>query len=119
MRRKARFTVELDICIGSRVGNAGCWSDPTYILKSRLHDPITQLSCDHTSRDLMSIIGAGKRKLPAVSIRADTVATRKSGGMNDRIEGGLPGRGSGMLISFDQGAGSVFHAGLCEWVAGL
>ncbi len=28
-------------------------------------------------------------------------------------------RGSGMVVSFRNGAGSVFHAGTCDWVAGL
>jgi hypothetical protein len=28
-------------------------------------------------------------------------------------------RGSGMVVDFRLGAGSVFHAGTCEWVAGL
>ncbi|MEO1190768.1 MAG: N,N-dimethylformamidase beta subunit family domain-containing protein [Pseudomonadota bacterium] len=28
-------------------------------------------------------------------------------------------RGSGMIVAFDKGKGSVFHAGSCEWVAGL
>ena len=28
-------------------------------------------------------------------------------------------RGSGMVVAFRNGAGSVFHAGTCEWVAGL
>ena len=28
-------------------------------------------------------------------------------------------RGSGMMITFTRGAGTVFHAGSCEWVAGL
>ena len=28
-------------------------------------------------------------------------------------------RGSGMIVSFRRGAGEVFHAGSCEWVAGL
>jgi hypothetical protein len=28
-------------------------------------------------------------------------------------------RGSGMIVSFTRGAGSVFHAGTCDWVAGL
>jgi hypothetical protein len=28
-------------------------------------------------------------------------------------------RGSGMVVSFTRGAGSVFHAGTCDWVAGL
>ena len=29
------------------------------------------------------------------------------------------GRGCGMMVSFDKGRGSVFHAGSVEWVAGL
>lgn len=29
------------------------------------------------------------------------------------------GRGCGMIVGFDKGRGSVFHAGTCEWVAGL
>jgi hypothetical protein len=28
-------------------------------------------------------------------------------------------RGSGMIVTFTRGAGTVFHAGSCEWVAGL
>lgn len=28
-------------------------------------------------------------------------------------------RGSGMIVNFKRGAGEVFHAGSCEWVAGL
>jgi hypothetical protein len=28
-------------------------------------------------------------------------------------------RGSGMMITFSRGTGTVFHAGSCEWVAGL
>jgi hypothetical protein len=28
-------------------------------------------------------------------------------------------RGAGMIVSFARGAGEVFHAGSCEWVAGL
>ena len=28
-------------------------------------------------------------------------------------------RGSGMMVTFSRGAGSVFHAGTCDWVAGL
>lgn len=28
-------------------------------------------------------------------------------------------RGCGMIVRFDRGAGEVFHAGSCEWVAGL
>jgi hypothetical protein len=28
-------------------------------------------------------------------------------------------RGNGMMIEFTRGAGSVFHAGSCEWVAGM
>ncbi|MBX3568343.1 MAG: hypothetical protein KF914_09815 [Rhizobiaceae bacterium] len=28
-------------------------------------------------------------------------------------------RGNGMIVSFRKGAGEVFHAGSCEWVAGL
>lgn len=28
-------------------------------------------------------------------------------------------RGSGMIVDFQKGRGSVFHAGSCEWVAGL
>ena len=28
-------------------------------------------------------------------------------------------RGSGMIVSFPKGKGEVFHAGTCEWVAGL
>ena len=31
----------------------------------------------------------------------------------------LAGRGSGMMVSFKKGLGEVFHAGSCEWVAGL
>jgi hypothetical protein len=31
----------------------------------------------------------------------------------------LAGRGSGMIVSFRQGRGEVFHAGSVEWVAGL
>lgn len=31
----------------------------------------------------------------------------------------LAGRGSGMIVSFKKGQGEVFHAGSCEWVAGL
>jgi hypothetical protein len=31
----------------------------------------------------------------------------------------LAGRGSGMIVSFEKGAGEVFHAGSVEWVAGL
>lgn len=31
----------------------------------------------------------------------------------------LAGRGSGMIVSFHQGRGEVFHAGSVEWVAGL
>lgn len=31
----------------------------------------------------------------------------------------LAGRGSGMIVSFKKGLGEVFHAGSCEWVAGL
>jgi len=31
----------------------------------------------------------------------------------------LAGRGSGMMVSFRKGLGEVFHAGSCEWVAGL
>ena len=31
----------------------------------------------------------------------------------------LAGRGSGMIVSFKNGLGEVFHAGSCEWVAGL
>jgi hypothetical protein len=31
----------------------------------------------------------------------------------------LAGRGSGMIVSFNKGLGEVFHAGSCEWVAGL
>jgi hypothetical protein len=31
----------------------------------------------------------------------------------------LAGRGSGMMVSFKNGLGEVFHAGSCEWVAGL
>jgi hypothetical protein len=28
-------------------------------------------------------------------------------------------RGSGMMVEFSRGAGSVFHAGSCEWISGL
>jgi hypothetical protein len=28
-------------------------------------------------------------------------------------------RGSGMIVQFQRGNGIVFHAGTCEWVAGL
>ena len=28
-------------------------------------------------------------------------------------------RGSGAIVNFRRGAGEVFHAGSCEWVAGL
>ena len=28
-------------------------------------------------------------------------------------------RGNGMIVNFPKGAGEVFHAGSCEWVAGL
>ena len=28
-------------------------------------------------------------------------------------------RGSGMIVNFPKGKGEVFHAGSCEWVAGL
>ena len=28
-------------------------------------------------------------------------------------------RGNGMIVNFKKGAGEVFHAGTCEWVAGL
>ena len=28
-------------------------------------------------------------------------------------------RGSGMIVNFRRGKGEVFHAGTCEWVAGL
>lgn len=28
-------------------------------------------------------------------------------------------RGSGMVVTFSRGAGTVFHAGTCDWVAGL
>ncbi len=31
----------------------------------------------------------------------------------------LAARGSGMIVSFKKGHGEVFHAGSCEWVAGL
>jgi len=31
----------------------------------------------------------------------------------------LAGRGSGMMVAFKKGLGEVFHAGSCEWVAGL
>jgi hypothetical protein len=42
-----------------------------------------------------------------------------------RYEGDTPenrdrsSRGSGMVVAFRNGAGSVFHAGTCDWVAGL
>jgi hypothetical protein len=28
-------------------------------------------------------------------------------------------RGAGMIVNFTRGKGEVFHAGSCEWVAGL
>ena len=28
-------------------------------------------------------------------------------------------RGNGMIVNFQRGKGEVFHAGSCEWVAGL
>ncbi len=28
-------------------------------------------------------------------------------------------RGNGMIVTFPKGRGEVFHAGTCEWVAGL
>ena len=28
-------------------------------------------------------------------------------------------RGNGMIVNFERGKGEVFHAGSCEWVAGL
>ena len=28
-------------------------------------------------------------------------------------------RGNGMIVNFPRGKGEVFHAGSCEWVAGL
>ena len=31
----------------------------------------------------------------------------------------LVSRGSGMIVSFTKGLGEVFHAGSCEWIAGL
>jgi hypothetical protein len=31
----------------------------------------------------------------------------------------LASRGSGMIVSFTKGLGEVFHAGSCEWIAGL
>ena len=42
-----------------------------------------------------------------------------------RYEGDTPenrersSRGSGMVVAFRNGGGSVFHAGTCDWVAGL
>ncbi|MER8792380.1 hypothetical protein NKH71_31945 [Mesorhizobium sp. M0983] len=32
---------------------------------------------------------------------------------------GAAARGCGMIVAFQKGRGSVFHAGTCEWVAGL
>lgn len=31
----------------------------------------------------------------------------------------LASRGSGMIVCFTKGRGEVFHAGSCEWIAGL
>lgn len=43
---------------------------------------------------------------------------RRYGAVGGLDRGGAQ-RGSGMIVTFQRGAGTVFHAGSCEWVAGL
>ena len=45
---------------------------------------------------------------------AETLYGEPSDANLDRIK-----RGSGMIVNFRRGKGEVFHAGSCEWVAGL
>lgn len=45
---------------------------------------------------------------------ARTLVGRDDPAAVDRVK-----RGSGMIVSFRRGKGEVFHAGSCEWVAGL
>lgn len=46
------------------------------------------------------------------------IARRRYGEVNDAGRKAAA-RGSGMIVTFERGAGTVFHAGSCEWVAGL
>jgi hypothetical protein len=46
------------------------------------------------------------------------VATVRYGALNEETRSAGP-RANGMIVSFQKGKGSVFHAGSCEWVAGL
>ncbi len=45
---------------------------------------------------------------------ADTLYHDRSAAGVERVK-----RGSGMIVNFPKGKGEVFHAGSCEWVAGL
>lgn len=49
---------------------------------------------------------------------AKGVATIRYGSSEGNLLG-AGGRGAGMMVSFQRGRGEVFHAGTCEWVAGL
>lgn len=46
-----------------------------------------------------------------------TAALRYGSTAPDRLDAAR--RGSGMIVTYRRGAGEVFHAGSCEWVAGL
>jgi len=49
---------------------------------------------------------------------SDWIAKARYGEVNERTREAAA-RGSGMIVSFNRGKGSVFHAGSSEWVAGL
>ena len=52
--------------------------------------------------------------LEDAAFAARTLEGREDAEAIDRVK-----RGSGMIVSFRRGKGEVFHAGSCEWVAGL
>jgi hypothetical protein len=49
---------------------------------------------------------------------SEQMAKQRYNKLDDETRG-AGGRGSGMIVTFQRGLGNVFHAGSCEWVAGL
>ncbi|WP_244563616.1 N,N-dimethylformamidase beta subunit family domain-containing protein [Ensifer aridi] len=64
-------------------------------------------SVDLTPEDLL--IGDADARFTAVTLFGEANSEHL-----DRVK-----RGSGMIVNFRRGKGEVFHAGSCEWVAGL
>ena len=63
---------------------------------------------DHGHRGTIFYYGDGSEGIARIRHGGVTEETRKSGA-----------RGNGMIVTFTRGKGTVFHAGSCEWVAGL